>query len=306
MVPKMQQSEPDLTVPTDVAAQGQPTPPGRPLAFRSLVVDVHCQPLVHLVSGFQTDWQRTPVTWPVRARCVLSLLEGGVRPMGRRVTAMTHQGPLEFWQEGEEYLSQGLSLHLAPGVARLALGLDISAAASLLAFTEVQRAAGLLPLHASVLTRGGRTVAVSGPSGAGKSTAALRLLRQGWHLVAEDWAWLNPENLEVVGWDRGLRLRPESLERFAPELLAGAPTDEHGKKVLRPARVTGVLTLNALYFLNPAPSGTRQGDVRSVWGMVGLPLTLAARQASQTGVNALMAKLPIVQTERNDLIDTLR
>ena len=306
MVPNMPMSEPDLPVPTDPVVQSERLSQGRSLAFRSLVVDVRGEAPADLVTSLQADWQRATVAWPVHSHCVLSLLEDAVRPLGRRVTAMTHQGPLEFWQDGEAYRTQGLSLHLAPGVAHLALGSGVSAAASMLALTEVQRAAGLLPLHASVLTRGGRTVAVSGPSGAGKSTAALRLLRQGWHLVAEDWAWLNPENLEVVGWDRGLRLRPESLERFAPELLAGAPTDEHGKKVISPASVTEALTLNALYFLNPAPFSARQEDVRAVWGMVGLPLTSAARLATQMGVNTLMATLLIIQIERNDLIEKLR
>lgn len=49
------------------------------------------------------------------------------------------------------------------------------------------------PLHGTVAARwtpahGWRGVLITGPSGAGKSDLALRLIGQGWRLVADDWA----------------------------------------------------------------------------------------------------------------------
>ncbi|WP_407570563.1 hypothetical protein [Deinococcus altitudinis] len=261
----------------------------------------------------QADWQRQATGWPAGHTLNLSVLGGNEPPRGRPVLAQTHAGPLEFRAEGEVFSAPGLTLETAALHSHLALNGQVSAAVLLLAFSEVQRATGLLPLHASVLHRAGQSIAVSGPSGAGKSTAALRLLGLGWQLVAEDWAWLDPHTLRLTGWDSGLRLRPESLELFAPQLLESAPTDAHGKKVLSPPRLTGVQTLNALYFLLPQISADaplpalppQLERVRSVWGMVGAPLTPAARRATQTGVNRLLANLPMEHIDRNELVERL-
>ncbi|WP_456829705.1 hypothetical protein [Deinococcus sp. UYEF24] len=262
----------------------------------------------------QTDWQRQATDWPAIHALNLSVLGDDESPKGRQVLAQTHAGPLEFQAEGEVFSAPGLRLETSALHSQMALNEQVSAAALLLAFSEVQRAAGLLPLHASVLHRAGQSIAVSGPSGAGKSTAALRLLGLGWRLVAEDWAWLDPNTLRLVGWDSGLRLRPESLELFAPELLEAAPTDAHGKRVLSPPRLPGVQTLNALYFLLPQVSDAaplpvalppQLERVRAVWGMVGAPLTPAARQATQAGVNRLLANLPIEHIDRNELVERL-
>ncbi len=256
----------------------------------------------------ETDWQRQTVGWPGAYPLHLSALASDVAPSGRPVTASTQNGPLAFYVDREVFRTPGLTLETSQQGARVSLAGHVSPATLLLAFSEVQRAAGLLPLHASVLSRAGQTVAVSGPSGAGKSTAALRLLGLGWDLVAEDWAWLNPGTRQLVGWDRGLRLRPESLERFAPQLLASAPTDAHGKRMLDPPRLTGVHVLSRIEFLSPTPmppERLRLELVRAVWNMVGAPLTPAARQASQEGVNRLLAEVPLALTDRDELIARL-
>ena len=268
------------------------------------------------LAGFlRTDWQRQATDWPALHTLTLSLLNEveppeGRQVLGRQVLAQTHAGPLEFRAEGEVFSTPGLTLQTSALHSHMALNMQVSAAALLLAFSEVQRAASLLPLHASVLHRAGQTVAVSGPSGAGKSTAALRLLGLDWKLVAEDWVWFDPHTLRLVGWDSGLRLRPESLERFAPELLQAAPTDAHGKKVLSPPTLPGVHSLNALYFLTPQlPDAVALSPVlervRAVWGMVGVPLTPAARQATQAGVNRLLAGVPMERIDRDELVKRL-
>ena len=50
------------------------------------------------------------------------------------------------------------------------------------------------PLHATAVARvtpeGWRGVLIQGPSGVGKSDLALRLIGQGWRLVADDWTCL--------------------------------------------------------------------------------------------------------------------
>jgi len=45
--------------------------------------------------------------------------------------------------------------------------------------------------------------------------------------------------------------------------------------------------------------------VRAIWEMVGVPLTPAARQATQAGVNRLMTELPMEQIDRDDLVRRL-
>ncbi|WP_424952190.1 hypothetical protein [Deinococcus sp.] len=288
---------------------------GVALAFASLAVRVGGRVPAALATPIGADWQRQQAGWGTAHTLTLSVLDDKDRPGGRPVTAQTQNGPLAFRAEGEVFRTGGLTLETSAQGSQLGLSEEVAPGALLLAFTEVQRAAGLLPLHASVLSRGGlsrggQTVAVSGPSGAGKSTAALRLLGRGWQLVAEDWAWLDPVSGQLLGWDSGLRLRPESLERFAPELLQGAPTDQHGKRVLDPPRLNGAQALDAIFFLSahssaPRPDGSRLELVRSVWGMVGTPLTPAARRCTQTGVNTLMGGVPMELIDRDELIERL-
>jgi len=275
------------------------------VAFRSLAVRVHGEVPSSLAAALSADWQRQEVGWAAGHTVRLSLLSEPLAIGGRAITAQTQNGPLDLWADGEVFRAPGLSLETSAQGSFVGLSGAVTPALLLLAFTEVQRAAGLLPLHASVLSRDGQTVAISGPSGAGKSTAALRLLAHGWHLVAEDWAWLDPVAGQLAGWDIGLRLRPESLERFAPHLLAGAPTDAHGKRVLNPPRLGGPQPLTGAFFLNATPSPSRLELVRAVWEMVGAPLTPAARRATQAGVNRLMAALPMERIDRDELVRRL-
>jgi len=53
-------------------------------------------------------------------------------------------------------------------------------------------AAGML-LHASSVARGGDAVLFLGPPGSGKSDLVLRLIQQGWTLVADDQVALRPD-----------------------------------------------------------------------------------------------------------------
>lgn len=69
----------------------------------------------------------------------------------------------------------------------------------------------LQPIHATAVTRrspdGWRGVLIQGPSGVGKSDLALRLIGQGWRLIADDWTHL---------WASG-----EALYASTPAAIAG-------------------------------------------------------------------------------------
>ena len=58
--------------------------------------------------------------------------------------------------------------------------------------------APMQPIHATAVARhtpaGWRGVVIQGPSGVGKSDLALRLIAQGWRLVADDWTRLWASN----------------------------------------------------------------------------------------------------------------
>ena len=83
-----------------------------------------------------------------------------------------------------------------------------------LAIAEGLRASGLISLHASIAARDGQALAFLGPSGRGKTTTLLRSLEAGFVPVCEDFAWCNPDTLEVFGFDRGLRLLPDTANFF--------------------------------------------------------------------------------------------
>jgi len=169
------------------------------------------------------------------------------------------------------------------------------------AVTEAVRASGLVPLHAAVASRGGETVAWLGSSGVGKSTTLLFAAEAGWRAIAEDLCWLEPGTLRVYGWDRGVRCRPETLERFFPH-FADAPPAPDGKRIVAYERLGGDAaregTLTELVLLGRADGGpSRRTDVRSrdvvraLWEATGVPLGEASRAVTSAAVERL-SRLP--------------
>lgn len=94
-------------------------------------------------------------------------------------------------------------------------------------------------LHASVVARDGRALAVMGTSGSGKSTAALRLLERGWGLVTDD----------LLTFDRALRPIPgPPFVRLTHEQAGSRPGewDASGKLRYRPAICDSPVQLSAI------------------------------------------------------------
>ncbi len=79
---------------------------------------------------------------------------------------------------------------------------------------EALRASGLIPLHASVAAQEDDATAFLGESGRGKTTTLLTAITLGYTPVCEDFALLDPETDTLYALDRGLRLLPDTLERF--------------------------------------------------------------------------------------------
>lgn len=223
--------------------------------------------------------------------------------------------PVPFWAAGAELwlgADGGVGLRATPDGAELRAAREPAQAELLLALAEAARLRGWWPLHAAVAARGGRAVAVCGASGAGKSTAALRLHGAGYTVLAEDRAWVWPPDAEIVGLDRELRLRPGSLERFAPGVVAGElEQDAHGKRLLPlPPSAAGARLLAVLHLEPDLPPGTVPEPlsgaerVRRLFEAGGVPLTPSARAAAAQGA-ARLARLPGERVGREGLLQAV-
>ena len=199
---------------------------------------------------------------------------------------------------------------VGPGWTQIELGPEASRwpdqtmVALHLAMVEAHRTCGLLTLHAAVLRRGEQILAITGTSGAGKSTAALRLSQRGWSVVAEDTSWLTTQG-EVVGWDEGLRLRPDSRRHFAPNTHVEY-RDAHGKDVLKVKRAEGG-SLSRVLVLHAGVDARLSGGalVKVWWEMTGLPLTPLAQHHSQRAVMIHLMRTPTWVLDRDVLIKQL-
>ncbi|HYE86584.1 MAG TPA: hypothetical protein VEA16_09530, partial [Vicinamibacterales bacterium] len=76
---------------------------------------------------------------------------------------------------------------------------------------------GVLPLHASAVQIGGRTIAVAGHAGAGKSTLLLECVRRGGRIVTDDLAALSigpSEPVRIISGFPRVHVWRETLDRF--------------------------------------------------------------------------------------------
>ena len=100
-------------------------------------------------------------------------------------------------------------------------------------------ARGHLLLHASAVSRAGKTAVLAGPPGAGKSTSALHLVEAGFHCLSNDRVLAKPlpEWVEVLGYPKQPRVNPGTLlghPRLATRL---ASDDRAALRALLPAEL---------------------------------------------------------------------
>jgi hypothetical protein len=230
--------------------------------------------------------------------------------------ATSAEGALPFarrgavWTFGDEV--SGLDLELRPEAARIAVRgwrddrVPRSLALALqLALTEALRASGLVPLHASVADGPRGATAFLGVSGTGKSTTLLHAAAQRARPIAEDLCWLEPASLTVFGWDRVVRVWPETLQsRFADVRTAGPAGDG---KVLVPyaalgasgARTARLRRLALLTRDDARRSGWEDASpsaaVGALWEATGVPLSDGARQTVASAVADLVRRLELAR-----------
>ena len=173
-------------------------------------------------------------------------------------------------------------------------------AALMVALAESVRASGLIPLHAAIAVRDGEAMALLARSGTGKSTTLLRAVDAGWSPLAEDFAWLDPASLIVYGWDHGVHLWPETLERHLPHLAAMEwAVDSAGKLFLPfdrlPTESVGSAPLSRIVLLDRT---AQEGDpweevhgadaVRALWEACGVPLSPISRARTALRIAELL------------------
>lgn len=94
------------------------------------------------------------------------------------------------------------------------------------------------PLHATVVTSGGKTVALLGASGAGKSTLASYLLRTGGRLVTDDLLRLEVEGEHILAHPgpQRIKLLPEPAGLYMSESARGVEMNPGSEKLVIPLR----------------------------------------------------------------------
>jgi hypothetical protein len=169
---------------------------------------------------------------------------------------------------------------------------------------EALRLSGLLSLHASIAARDGLATAFLGPSGRGKTTTLLRASIAGWQIIAEDFSWVDPENLNLYGFDRGLRLLPDTAEIFRQHhsnieldtMIAGkyvVPYEQLGVR----RRAVKLERLAALERNPEQPSSwqvlpKREGAL-ALWEANGVPFTPEGQNFISIIIPSLLARLKL-------------
>ncbi|MFZ4164832.1 HPr kinase/phosphorylase [Brevundimonas sp. NPDC058933] len=132
--------------------------------------------------------------------------------------------------------------------------------------------ARMQPIHATAVARhtpqGWRGVLIQGPSGIGKSDLALRLIGQGWRLIADDWThlWASDNTLyasaptTIAGRieARGLGIVTTPFQPIARIMLAVACTHEAVERLPEAATWTWDDVTIPRLRLDPRPASAGQ------------------------------------------------
>jgi HprK-related kinase A len=137
-------------------------------------------------------------------------------------------GPLRRWLRpsvairGDHSLPDAVPVSLDHALLAAEMGMNLQ-----VALGERQ----FLLLHAASVERDGRVLILTGESGSGKSTLAAMLGEQGWRLMGDEFALIDPATGEAHPFLRPVSLKNEAVaamhemvgvDRFGP-LLAGTP-----------------------------------------------------------------------------------
>lgn len=132
--------------------------------------------------------------------------------------------------------------------------------------------AAMQPIHATAVARhtphGWRGVLIQGPSGVGKSDLALRLIGQGWRLIADDWThvWASGDHLYAAAPGtiagrievRGLGIVAAPLHPLARIVLAIQSTHEAIERLPEPAAWSWQGVTIPTLRLDPRPASADQ------------------------------------------------
>ena len=273
-----------------------------------------------LIQALESDWLFAhhclpDVPYSLTIECVSALrpIVGVGQPVS--VHAMQQEIPLLVHGSEVVYAPDGVPLmraHFGEESAEIRLCWPApltrpTLAALKIMVAEALRVSGLLPLHAAVASKDGETCAFFGPSGTGKSTTVLRAIAAGWTAMAEDFVWVDPDTAQVYGWDRGIRLLPESFVALPPE-VAAQPWPQHadGKYWLPFSALQGhqmsfepqARALTQLALLDrraDLPSQwselPRRAALQLLWEAAGLAVTDLAVQRTGRQIAALLPKV---------------
>ena len=179
-----------------------------------------------------------------------------------------------------------------------------------LAVAEGLRCSGLLPLHVAgavfMSAAGPQTSVFAGPSGTGKSTTLLRAIAAGGQPVAEDLMWYDPYSRLVYGWERSIRLLPDSLSSLPAGVQRGGwPVDSDGKASVPYTAlgsspvIRGGTPLSRFVVLTRSPDKDsrleplpRREAALAVWEAARLPLADRARVQVTRHIGELTRQVP--------------
>ncbi len=208
----------------------------------------------------------------------------------------------EFWFGTAE---SGMRFTVDAAISKLEWwGVEIPFNALFIGICEALRLSGLVSLHASIAAKNGLATAFLGPSGRGKTTTLLRASIAGWQIVAEDFSWLIPETMQLYGFDRGLRLLPDTAKIFKQHHQNIELLEMIGGKYVVPYEQLGVkrqaVTLERLAVLERDPnqvSGWRALPKRegalALWEANGVPFTTEAQHFVSSTIPKLLTKLKL-------------
>ncbi|WP_428463336.1 HprK-related kinase A [Photobacterium kagoshimensis] len=92
-----------------------------------------------------------------------------------------------------------------------------------------------LIIHAATLEKDGKGIIISAPSGSGKSTLCAYLAANGWQLLSDELALIDPESLQLYGLGRPINLKNQSVDLmrnyYAPSEFSSIIQDTHKGKI---------------------------------------------------------------------------